>query len=331
VRGRRARRVVGDRVRFVAIIIALGMIGTAQAQDVHSAPHHRHAKHHAAHHGQKATYRHGKHAARAVPPLPAVSASGDPNLLSQAALIVEQDSGRVLYSKNDSAVQPIASLTKLMTALVVLESGLPLDEQITITEDDVDTLRKTHSRLPIGTELSRADLLKLALMASENRAASALGRSYPGGLPAFVAQMNRHAQMLGLTSTRYADSSGLDSGNVSSARDLAVIAQTAYQHPIIRAYTTTPSMTVVLPNRARPLEFVNTNALVRQGEWDIGLSKTGYINESGRCLVMQARIKDRPLLMVLLDSVGRYTRIGDATRVRKWFEGREKILLGDAS
>ena len=263
--------------------------------------------------------------------MPAVSASGDPNLMSQAALIVEQDSGRILYSKNDGAVQPIASLTKLMTALVVLESGLPLDESITITDEDVDLLRNTRSRLAVGTELTRADLLKLALMASENRAASALGRSYPGGIGAFVAQMNRHAQMLGLTSTRFADSSGLDSGNVSTARELAVIAQTAYQHPIIRAYTTTPSMTVLLPIRGRTVQFVNTNVLVRQGEWDIGLSKTGFINESGRCLVMQARINDKPLLMVLLDSVGRYTRIGDATRVRKWFEGRDRTIVGDAS
>jgi len=198
-----------------------------------------------------------------------------------------------------------------------------------VTDDDVDTLRNSRSLLTIGSELTRAEMLKLALVASENRAASALGRSYPGGRPAFVEQMNRHARMLGLTNTHFADSSGLDSGNVSTARELAVIAQTAYQHPIIRAYSTTPSVTVQLAGRSRPVEFVNTNLLVRQGEWNIGLSKTGFINESGRCLVMQARIKDRPLLMVLLDSVGRYTRIGDATRVRKWFEGRPQGAASD--
>jgi D-alanyl-D-alanine endopeptidase (penicillin-binding protein 7) len=226
---------------------------------------------------------------------------------------------RVLYAKNAEAVVPIASITKLMTALVVLESGLALDEPIAIAPEDVDDVKHTRSRLRVGTTLTREALLRLALMSSENRAAAALSRAYPGGREAFVAAMNRKAAQLGMGSTRFVDGTGLSSGNVSSARDLARLVEAAHEHPLIREFTTEAAYTVELGD-GRKLNYTNSNGLVRNPAWQIGLSKTGYISEAGRCLVLQARIAGRPIVMVLLDSWGKYSRIGDANRIKRWIE-----------
>lgn len=240
-------------------------------------------------------------------------------LKSNAALVMEQDTGRVLFSKNADMVTPIASITKLMTAMVVLDSGLPLSERITVTADDVDSLKGTHSRLRVGSVLARDDLLRLALMASENRAAAALARAYPGGTSAFVAAMNRKAAALGMHQSRFVDGTGLSSGNVSTAADLARLVDAAYRYPRIREYTTESAYAIRLAS-GRLMSYRNSNRLVDNPEWQIGLSKTGYISESGRCLVMQARIASTPVIIVLLDSWGRLTRIGDANRIRRWME-----------
>jgi D-alanyl-D-alanine endopeptidase (penicillin-binding protein 7) len=245
--------------------------------------------------------------------------SGHFDVKSTAALVIDHDEGRTLYAKNVEAVQPIASITKLMTAMVVLDAKLDLQEPVAITEDDVDLLKHTSSRLRVGTVLERQELLKLALMASENRAASALGRAYPGGLSAFVAAMNQKASELGMTRTSFVDSSGLSSGNVSTAQDLAKMVTAAYRYPLIQEYTTMPNHTVHFSN-GRALAFRNTNGLVKDDAWQIDVSKTGYIAEAGRCLVMQARIAAKPVIIVLLDSWGKYTRIGDANRIKKWIE-----------
>ncbi|NMV37192.1 D-alanyl-D-alanine endopeptidase [Ralstonia insidiosa] len=239
-------------------------------------------------------------------------------LRSSVALVMDQNTGEVLFQKNSAAVLPIASITKLMTALVVTEAHQPMDELLEITDDDRDYERNTSSRLRFGTMLTREDLLLLALMSSENRAASALGRNYPGGRPAFVAAMNRKAHELGMNDTHYVDSNGLSSSNVSSAQDLAKIVVAAYKVPTIRQFTTTTEHTVNANGRS--LHYVNTNRLVRGGEWDIGLQKTGFINEAGRCLVMQANVHGRNVVMVFLDSAGNLTRFADATRVRNWLE-----------
>jgi D-alanyl-D-alanine endopeptidase (penicillin-binding protein 7) len=243
------------------------------------------------------------------------------SLRSSSVLVLDQEDGHPLYGKNVDAVQPIASITKLMTAMVVLDARLPLSEHITISPEDVDELKHTRSRLRVGTTLRRDELLRIALMASENRAASALGRNYPGGLQAFVAAMNQKAVELGMWHTRFSDSSGLSTGNVSTASDLAKMVQAAYGYPLIREYTTEASYAVVGAN-GRVLQYRNTNGLVRAGHWRIGLSKTGYISEAGRCLVMQAWIATMPVVIVLLDSWGTQTRIGDANRIRKWIESR---------
>jgi len=242
-----------------------------------------------------------------------------PNLKSTSALVLDQSGQRVLYAKNVDWVVPIASLTKLMTALVVLDSGLPLDEPITISKDDRDGLKGTRSRLAVGMAVTRDDLLRLALMASENRAAAALARAYPGGTSAFVAAMNRKAAELGMWSSRFVDGTGLSNGNVSSARDLSRLVGAAHRHPLIREYTTETQYTVRLAN-GRKMQFSNSNRLVRNSGWDIGLSKTGYISEAGRCLVMQAQIAATPVIIVLLDSWGHLTRVADANRIKKWME-----------
>jgi D-alanyl-D-alanine endopeptidase (penicillin-binding protein 7) len=249
----------------------------------------------------------------------AIVKSGPLNLKSTAVLVLDQSGQQVLYAKNVDAVVPIASLTKLMTALVVLESGLPLDENIVISAEDVDGLKHTRSRLKVGTALQRGDLLKLALMASENRAASALARSYPGGVQGFVAAMNRRALELGMQRTRFVDGTGLSSENVSTAQDLSRLAAAAYRQALIRVYTTDSAHTVELAN-GRQLRYANSNRLVKNAGWEIGMSKTGYINEAGRCLVMQAKIAATPVIIVLLDSWGKLTRIGDANRIKKWIE-----------
>ena len=244
---------------------------------------------------------------------------GGLNLKSNSALVLDQTGQRVLYAKNVDWVVPIASITKLMTALVVLDSGLPLDELIKITRDDRDGLKGTRSRLSVGMSVSRDDLLRLALMASENRAAAALTRAYPGGTAAFVAAMNRKAAELGMWRSRFVDGTGLSHGNVSNAQDLARLVGAAHRHPLIREYTTDTEHSVQLP-RGRMMRFTNSNRLVRNAGWDIGLSKTGYISEAGRCLVMQAQIAETPVVIVLLDSWGSMTRIGDANRIKKWME-----------
>jgi D-alanyl-D-alanine endopeptidase (penicillin-binding protein 7) len=246
-------------------------------------------------------------------------ATPDPlDLKSSVALVVDQDTSEVLVNKNSQAVLPIASLTKLMTALLVVEFHQPLDEVLEITEDDIDTEKGSRSRLRVGTRLTRSELLHLALMSSENRAAHALGRNGPGGLAAFVAAMNRKAVALGMASTRYVEPTGLSSDNQSSAADLARLVKAAYAYPLLRELSTSPSHEVDIGPRT--VQFHNTNRLVGNPTWEIGLQKTGYIVEAGRCLVMQARLSGRKLIMVFLDSAGKYSRLGDAERVRRWLE-----------
>jgi D-alanyl-D-alanine endopeptidase (penicillin-binding protein 7) len=248
-------------------------------------------------------------------------------LASANALVLDAASGESLYSKNSDAVTPIASITKLMTAMVVLDGGQPLAEKLSIEIADIDTLKGSHSRLRLGAEASRYEMLRLALMASENRAASALGRNYPGGSDAFVAAMNAKAQALGMTHTHYADPTGLTSENVSTAEDLAKLVRAAAEYPLIHAFTTTGAYTLELGPTGRALDFHNTNMLVRNDSWDIEVSKTGFIREAGRCLVMLARIASRPVVIVLLDSLGTYTRIGDANRIKYWLETGETLTV----
>lgn len=240
------------------------------------------------------------------------------DIKSASVAVIDQSTGDVLYEKNASAVVPIASITKLMTAMVALDVQPSLIEALTIGDDDVDTIKGTHSRLSVGTQLSREEMLRLALMASENRAAATLSRHYPGGRPAFVAAMNAKAKMLGLTETHFADPTGLTPENVSSARDLVKMVNAAHQYPLIREFSTSEEYQVAI--RGRPQIFRNTNALVRNDGWNIGLSKTGYISEAGKCLVMQAWLDNKPTIIVLLDSWGKFTRIGDAQRIKRWIE-----------
>ena len=246
--------------------------------------------------------------------------AGIPELKSSSALVIDQ-SGRALFAKNVDHVVPIASITKLMTAMVVIDAGLPLTEQIAISENDKDLLKGTRSRLHIGTVLTRRELLHLALMASENRAAEALSRVYPGGPKAFVAAMNQKAVELGMWRTRFVDGTGLSSDNVSTAQDLTKMVAAAYHYPLIREFTTDTGTTVQMAN-GRTMNYNNSNRLVKNHEWQIGLSKTGYISEAGRCLVMQAKIAGKPVIIVLLDSWGKMTRIGDANRIKRWMETR---------
>ncbi len=242
-------------------------------------------------------------------------------LRAKSAYIFDETDHQELADRNPDAIQPIASITKLMTAVVVLQQGYPLDELVEITDADVDTLRHTHSLLRVGSHYSRRDLLLLALMASENRAAAALGRSAPEGREAFVALMNATAHQLGMEHTHYEDTSGLNGGNASSARDLSLLVRFAAGLPLVHDFTTTPEAHVASAE-GRGYTFRNTNLLVRQGEWDVVVSKTGFINESGQCLVMQARIDGKLTTMVLLDSHGRLGRISDAQQVRRWLEAR---------
>lgn len=240
------------------------------------------------------------------------------DLKSSVAFVMDQDTKEVLLSKNEQAVLPIASITKLMTGLLISEAKLPMDEHITITQDDVDTEKHSSSRLRVGTTLTRGEMMHLALMSSENRAAHALGRTYPGGLSAFVQQMNAKARLLGMRDTRYVEPTGLSSSNQSSARDLAVLVNVAHADPLMRELSTSPNFEVEVGNRV--MQFNNTNRLVKSDNWDIGLQKTGYISEAGRCLVMQARVAGRKVIMVFLDSAGKFSRLGDAERVRSWVE-----------
>ena len=239
-------------------------------------------------------------------------------LKSSVALVIDQDTREVLFSKNDHAVLPIASLTKLMTGVIVTGAKLPMDEVITVTQDDVDTEKGSRSRLKVGTALTRGELLHLALMSSENRAAHALGRTYPGGMAAFVSLMNAKAKMLGMVDTRYVEPTGLSSRNQSSAQDLAALVGAAHADPVLRELSTSKGYEVAVDGRT--LQYNNTNRLIKNPEWDIGLQKTGYISEAGQCLVMQTKIAGRKLIMVFLDSAGKLSRLGDAERVRRWVE-----------
>ncbi|MCZ2496696.1 D-alanyl-D-alanine endopeptidase [Xylophilus sp. Kf1] len=243
------------------------------------------------------------------------------DLKSSVAFVIDQDTQEVLISKNDGAVLPIASITKLMTGTLISEAKLPMDEMVTITQDDVDTEKGSSSRLVVGSTLSRGEMLHLALMSSENRAAHALGRTYPGGLATFVTLMNAKARQLGMVDTHYVEPTGLSSRNQSSARDLATLVGAAYQDPLLRELTTSPNYTVDIGRRT--LQYNNTNRLVHNPAWDIGLQKTGFINEAGQCLVMQARIAGRKLIMVFLDSAGKLSRVADAERVRRWVESSQ--------
>lgn len=247
------------------------------------------------------------------------------DLKSSVALVMDQETSEVLLRKNDHAVLPIASITKLMTGLLVAEAKLPMDEMITITQEDVDTEKNSSSRLRVGTTLTRGEMLHLALMSSENRAAHALGRTYPGGLQHFVQLMNMKAKLLGMSETQFVEPTGLSSRNQSSAHDLATLVNVAHSNALVREFSTSPSYEVAVGNRT--LQFNNTNRLVKSDHWEIGLQKTGYISEAGRCLVMQAEVAGRKIIMVFLDSVGKYSRLGDAERVRSWVEAGGHSLL----
>jgi D-alanyl-D-alanine endopeptidase (penicillin-binding protein 7) len=248
--------------------------------------------------------------------------AGEPKkvvLRSNAALVIDAATGEIVIDKNGDKLTPIASITKLMTAIVILESGLDLEAPVALSREDVDLKKGSRSRLRTGASLTRDDLLLIALMASENRAAAALGRSYPGGTQAFVAAMNEMALELEMNDTRFVDPTGLSAGNVSSARDLAKLVRAAHGYPLIREYSTRDKATVLLSGKTK-MNYRNTNGLVRNARWEIDLSKTGYISEAGRCLVMQVRLASKDLIVVLLDSWGKHSRVGDANRIRKWVE-----------
>ena len=245
---------------------------------------------------------------------------GMPNLQSHAFMVFDPSTGRTLLSKNADQAVPIASITKLMTAMVVLDAKLDMDEPLVVDKDDIDTLKGSRSRIPVGAAFRREDLMRLALMASDNRAAAALGRNYPGGTVAFVQAMNAKAQMLGLQNAKFVDPTGLAPGNVASPQDLALMVAAASTFPEIREFSTAQELHVTLASGGRSMGFNNTNALVRSQGWNIGLSKTGFINEAGKCLVMHATIANNPVVIVLLDSWGKLTRVGDANRIKKWLE-----------
>jgi D-alanyl-D-alanine endopeptidase (penicillin-binding protein 7) len=277
---------------------------------------------------RRVTYQTIRRAAPALLAIPAARTAGDMaglnqtrdplSLASNVAFVMDQNSSEVLFEKNANVALPIASITKLMTGLVVVEANLDLNQTLTISDDDVDRHKFSSSRLPVGTRMTRGNLLHIALMSSENRAASALGRNYPGGITAFLKAMNAKARELGMNDTRYVDASGLSSQNVSSARDLAKLVAYAHQKPLLRQYSTDPNW--VVEASGRPMRYNNTNYLVRMPDWNIGLQKTGFINEAGRCLVMQAMIQGRNVIMVFLDSKGKMSRTADAGRMRRWLE-----------
>jgi D-alanyl-D-alanine endopeptidase (penicillin-binding protein 7) len=250
-------------------------------------------------------------------------------LRSSVAYVLDQTSSEVLFEKNSTVALPIASITKLMTGLLVVQAQQNLDEVLTVTDADVDKQKFTSSRLPVGARMTRGNLLHIALMSSENRAAAALGRNYPGGITAFVAAMNAKARELGMHDTHYVDSSGLSSQNVSSARDLAKLVAVAHQEPLLRQYTTDPNY--VVEASGRRMQYHNTNYLVAQPDWNIGLQKTGFINEAGRCLVMQAMIQGRNVIMVFLDSKGKQSRTADAGRMRRWLEALKPAAIPSAA
>jgi D-alanyl-D-alanine endopeptidase (penicillin-binding protein 7) len=269
-------------------------------------------------------------ARKPAPRVPDLTVDGLPNLKSAAALVVDMNDGHTIFAKNTRSVTPIASITKLMTAIVMLDANLPLDETIYVDAADLDFVKNTRSRLTVGASLSRRDMLRLALMSSENRAAASIGRSYPGGQEAFIAAMNRKAVELSMFNTRFVDATGLSSENVSTAEDLVKLVKAAFQYPLIREFTTATAHGVETSS-GRNLEYRNSNGLVKSAAWKIGLSKTGYISEAGRCLVMQARIATRSVVIVLLDSWGKSTRTADANRIKKWLETRTAPALPTGS
>ena len=254
----------------------------------------------------------------------------DLHLSASAALVIDQDTGRVLLHRNEDAVLPIASLTKLMTALVVTQAGLPMDEIISIADDDVDGERHSRSRLRVGTSLTRSEALQLALMASENRAAHALGRTFPAGLPAFVQAMNSKARALGMKSTTYVEPTGLSTSNQSTARDLARLVDAASKNPLLAEYTTTRQHLLPVA-RGRTVQYNNSNRLVKSPHWDIELQKTGYIVEAGWCMVLDTKIAGRNLVMVLLDAGGAVSRIADAERIRRVLSSPSKVVSDSAA
>jgi serine-type D-Ala-D-Ala endopeptidase (penicillin-binding protein 7) len=278
----------------IAGVLGLAVVTPGHAQTTHSSHHRRHA-------------------------FPQPSAD-DPGLRSAAAYVLDKDDSSVWYSHNAAVASPIASITKLMTALVVADAQLPLDEELQVTNEDRAIGKGAGSRLAVGTKLTRGELLHLALMSSENRAAHALGRNYPGGLPAFVLAMNAKAQSLGMTASHFVEPTGLSSDNVASPQDLSRLVMAAAQNPTIRDFSTDSELSVRVGRHM--VAFRNTDALVRNPTWNIIVQKTGYITEAGRCLVMQAVIGGRDVVIVLLNSFGKYTRVADAVRVRKWVEAR---------
>ncbi|OZI64424.1 D-alanyl-D-alanine endopeptidase [Bordetella genomosp. 11] len=265
---------------------------------------------------------HSKVSAAAAPASTSAQAAA---LRSSVAYVQDLATSTVLFSKNEDTIRPIASISKLMTALVVVDANQPMDEVLEVSDDDIDRLRHAASRLPVGSRLSRADMLHVALMSSENRAAHALGRYYPGGMPAFVKAMNAKARELGMMDTHFVEPTGLSSENVSSPRDLVRLLRAASQRPLIHRYTTDTEYDVDM-GKGHVRTFRNTNALVRNADWDIKVSKTGFINEAGECLVMLAHIGGRDLAIVLLDSQGKYSRIADAVRIRKFVQNEVAMM-----
>ncbi|SCK20923.1 D-alanyl-D-alanine endopeptidase [Vogesella sp. LIG4] len=255
----------------------------------------------------------------------AATTSG-PRLSSHSVAVVDAESGQLVYEKNANQIQPFASITKLMTAMVTLDANLPLDDSITISDDEVDRIKRTTSRLAVGSTLSRHEMLLLALMSSENRAAASLARTYPGGKAAFIAQMNRKAKSLGMHNTEFHDATGLDVRNTSTAMDLVRMVKAAYNYPLIRQFTTTAEYDAH-PRGNRVLHYKNSNPLVREGVWDIALSKTGYIEEAGRCLVMQTMVGSQRMIMVLLDANGSAARVNDAKSIKTWLEAHPNTWL----
>jgi len=348
---------LGVALSLLFVLGAAPAVNAADATDQQaSAPSSGHAKHKRRHHAvvrqstaasldaheklvRKVVYVHGKRRVvyqrvalgPVIPAVPPVMTAGDIAglnltrdplaLKSSVALVLDQSSSKVLFEKNSNVALPIASITKLMTSVIVVEANQNMDELLEITDEDVDREKNSGSRLRVGSQLTRANMLHIALMSSENRAASALGRNYPGGLPAFVAAMNAKAKALGMLDTHYVDSNGLSSHNVASARDLAKLVVAAQKYPIICQYSTDPKYVVETGAGGHALQYANTNHLVASPGWEIGLQKTGYINEAGRCLVMQAMIEGRAIVMIFLDSKGKQSRLGDAGRIRKWLVG----------
>jgi serine-type D-Ala-D-Ala endopeptidase (penicillin-binding protein 7) len=316
-------------VRFsllICIMVLFGFIGSPESYASNYSGAKKTGYHGKKFFGKKKAVRKAMRKAYYAPAIPDETSEGKPNLHSASAIVLDQINGTELFGKNTDNLQPIASITKLMTAMIVLDSKQDMDEPITITNDDIDVVKGSHSNLPVGSVLKRTDMLRLALMSSENRAANALARNYPEGKSAFVAKMNERAQLLKMERTRFTDSTGLMSDNVSTVKDLGRMVDAAYRYDLIREYTTTPAVQLTFPETGLSRGFINTNRLINNSEWQIGLSKTGFIKEAGQCLVMQARINGKPMLIVLLDSWGKLSRVGDATRIKKWIEGRRYDL-----